>query len=147
METESPEYHPHHRVTGIGFEELVRAGTRDDRDAMLAAHLHRLLRDARHVGAKARLRAYHTVHPDMLDAEIHALLDDLLGDFRIGEDKYRLWPFGDGLEVWIAGVAIKCCCVRVDGAHLISLRLEFAICRLQPLAAYSNADDRDPFGR
>ena len=47
-EPEHTPHAPHHFVTEIRIEELVWARTRDDRDAIDFAFLHRLLRDTGH---------------------------------------------------------------------------------------------------
>ena len=64
------------------------------------------------------------MHPDTLDAEINALLDDLFGDFRIGENKNSLRLLGDRFQVRVARIAFKSRQARVDCADGISRRLE-----------------------
>jgi hypothetical protein len=46
------------------------------------------------------------MHPDMLDAKIHTLLDKVFGDFGAGEDEYCVHFVGDGFQIWIAGLAM-----------------------------------------
>jgi len=74
-------------VTKIRFQVLIRAATRNDADPVIAAHLYRILRDAGHARSKAGLGTHHAMHPDMLDAQVHTLLDNLFGYLGIGKDE------------------------------------------------------------
>ena len=121
---ERAEHHPHHRVAEVRLQELIRAAAGDHGDAVLAAQLHRFGRDAGHAFSRARLGAHHAMHPDVLDAEFHALLNDLIGDFGIGENEDGVGPVRDRLEVGIAGFAFKRSQARIDGGDGITGRLK-----------------------
>ena len=108
MQSQRAEHHPHHGMTDIRLEILVRAGAGDDCDAILLAQAHRLGRNAGHTGCQAWPGAQHAVHPDMFDAQLDALLDDFLAHLWVCQDENRLRLLGDGFQVRVAWIAVKC---------------------------------------
>ena len=95
VQTKRAEDHSHGCMAEIRLQELIRAGTRDHRNPMLAAHAHRILRYAGHSRCQAGFGSHQAVHPNPLDPEFNTLLHDLLGDLRVGQDEHRIWLFGN----------------------------------------------------
>ena len=91
----------------IWIQKLIRTAAGNHHDPVLAAHADCILRNARHPAYQARLRTHHAVHPDMIYAQVSALLDDLLGDAGIGENEDRIRPLGNGLQVRIARIPLR----------------------------------------
>ncbi len=123
-ETKQTPHAPHHLVTKIRFQVLVRAATGDDADPVVAAHLYRILRDAGHTSRKTGFGAHHAMHPDMLDSQVHTLLDNLIGYLGIGKDEDRVRFFRDGFQVRVTGVSFKCGNSRIDAIDCITRLLE-----------------------
>jgi hypothetical protein len=62
------------------------------------------------------------VHPDALDTQLNAFLDDLLGDFGVGENENSIRLLGNRLQVRIAQITLKGRDARIDGADSIACR-------------------------
>ena len=99
VHTHEPEQSPHashHGMTKIRLQELVRARARDHSNSIGFAFCHSILRNAGHACRQTGLGTHHAVHPDVFDAEVHALLNDLIGHFGAGKDEDRIHFLGDG---------------------------------------------------
>lgn len=114
-------------MSAIGVEVLVGARARNDGDAVGFAHIHGRGGDAGHAGGETGFGAHHAVHPDVFDAEFHALLNDLIRHFGIREQEDRIRFGGDGSQVGVTGVALERSDARVDGEDLIARILEFCV--------------------
>ena len=77
----------------------------------------------------------------MLDAQINALLDDLLGDFGIGENEHRLRLLGNSFQIRIARSTIKSRQVRVDREDGIAGLLELTIAEIAAGLAFIRYTD------
>src|SRR3990172_2074693 len=136
--------HPHHPVAEIWIEELVRAATGDYGDPVLTALFYGGLGDARHACRQARLGAHHAVHPNVPDSEINALLDDEVGDLRLGQNEDRLRLLGYRVQVRVAWGALETRHPRIDGGDFVSGSLELAVAQIAAcLALIRNPDHRD----
>src|SRR5829696_5382187 len=103
----------HRLVARIGGRsEHARAAAVDHRDAVLAAVVGRLLRDAPVAGTP--------VHPDVPDPELGALVDRALGALGPGADDDAVDPAGNLAQVVVAAVALDLVRVRVDGEDLVA---------------------------
>ena len=67
------------------------------------------------------------MHPDVFDAEFHALVNDLLRHLRVGKDEDRVHFFGKRFQVGVARIPLECGDARVDRVDLIAIVLEFFI--------------------
>src|SRR5262245_51397634 len=90
-------------MSKIWPQELIRTGTWNDGDAVRSTHFYSRLRDAGHVRCQTWFCSQHAMHPNALDAEIDALLDNLFCHFRACKNEDRIWLFGDGFELRITG--------------------------------------------
>lgn len=89
-ETEKLEHAVHEFMSAIGVEVLIGAGAGDDGDAIGFAYVHRRGGDAGGAGGESGFRAHHAMHPDVFDPQVHALADDCIGHFGVGEHKDRI---------------------------------------------------------
>ena len=86
------------------------------------------------------------MHPDSLDAEIYALLDDLLCDSGIGEDKNPIRLLRDRLQIRVARIAFKARQPRIDRADGIARFFKFSVSKVAArLAFVRDADNGDLF--
>jgi hypothetical protein len=67
------------------------------------------------------------MHPDVLNAKVYALLDDLLRYFRAGEKKDCIRRFGDGFEIRVTRCTLKAIHARVHGVDLIAILFELLV--------------------
>jgi hypothetical protein len=146
MEAEGAKHHSHHGMAKVRFQVLVWAGAGDHGDAVFAADAHRVLGNAGHAGGQTGFGAHHAVHPDVLDAEIHALPDDLVGDLGVGEDEDGIRLLGDGFQIRVAGVAFEGVEARINGADGVAGFFELAVAQVATgLAFVRDADHGDIF--
>jgi hypothetical protein len=96
LKTEGPPHNPRERMKEIRLEELIWAGTWNNRNIILAADLYSTLGDTGHTGCQTRFGSHQTVHPDPLDTKVNTLLNDLIGDFRACENENRIRCFRNG---------------------------------------------------
>ena len=95
MKTDGAENNPHHGMANIWFEILVGASAWDHCNAVFLTQSYGILRDTGHACRQTGFGAHHTMHPDMPDTQIDALLDDLLGNFWVSQDKDCIWLLRD----------------------------------------------------
>src|SRR6266508_6287545 len=93
------EHAAHDPVSKIGGgREHQRTPSVDHRDAVLAAVLSGGVGDAATTGAP--------MHPDVLDAELGALVHGVLGDLGPCSDHHCLDPAGDRFQILIAAIPL-----------------------------------------
>ena len=143
-EPEQTPHSPHHGVTEICLQELVRARAWYDCNAVGFALFHRVCRNAGHTCHQTGLGAHHAVHPDMLDAEVHALLDNLIGYLWTGKDEDRIHFLGDGFQIRVAGITIERGDARVHSKHFVAIILELGVSHVAACFAFiGNTYHRD----
>ena len=129
-ETEGAPQYAHHRVAKVWIQELIRTTPGNHHDPILSARADCVLRYARHSACQARLRTHHAVHPDMIYAQISALLDDLRSDAGIGENEDRIRPLGNGPQVRIARIPFELRYPGIDGGYCITRLFELSVAQV-----------------
>ena len=77
-------------MPAIGVEVLIGARAGDDGDVVGFAHIHGGGGDTGSAGGETRLGAHYAMHPHVFHAQVHALADDLVGHFGVGENEDRI---------------------------------------------------------
>ncbi len=104
----------------IRFQKHHRAASSDHVCTCLVTALNRPLRDTgRHHGV--------VVHPDMLDAQVNGLIDDLLGYIWAVHDEDSIHTLRYVTERRIASVAVWGFCTRMNGEYLVTMITQFQV--------------------
>ena len=77
-------------MSAIGVEVLIGTGAGDDSNSISFTYIHRRWGYAGGAGGETGFGAHHAMHPDVFDAQVYALADDLVGHFGVGEDEDRI---------------------------------------------------------
>jgi hypothetical protein len=86
------------------------------------------------------------VHPDALDPQINALLDNLLADLGVGQDENRIRSIRDRFQIGLTRIALEGGQARVDRVNGVSLLLELAVAQVAAcLALVRNTHHGNPF--
>lgn len=67
------------------------------------------------------------MHPDYTDACFRALMHNLFGDFRAGNDNHALHATWDGFHIGVAGAAIISLDMGIDREHRMTGVFELTI--------------------